>query len=162
MEIMYKAIGHIRSEFGNKDQTPVQSAFSASEGTVELLPEYVPGLKDIEGFSHIILIYHFDRVEGYTLLQKPFIDGSRERGIFAIRHCDRPNPIGLSIVELLGVKGNQLRIRGADVLDGTPLLDIKPFVRQFDDRDNVRSGWVDEQCLKTRPMNSFTPKGLKR
>ena len=162
MEVTYQIIGYIHSEFKNKDHTPVQSVFSTSEGTVEVLPEYARGLKDIEGFSHLVLIYHFNQVTGYTLLQKPFIDGSKERGIFAIRHCNRPNPIGMSIVELIGVEGNRMKIRGVDVLDGTPLLDIKPYVRQFDHRDNVRSGWVDEQSLENKPQGGFTPEGLKK
>lgn len=161
MDISYKVIGIVHSEFKSKDHTPVQSVFSKSEGTIEILPEYEQGLKDIEGFSHLILIYHFDQVKECTLLQKPFIDGSKERGIFAIRHCNRPNPIGLSIVELRGVENNMLKVRGVDVLDGTPLLDIKPYVRQFDCRENVRSGWVDEQSLETREKSRFTPDGLK-
>lgn len=161
MEISYKVIGRIHSEFKNKDHTPIQSVFSSSEGTVEIFPEYTQGLKDIEGFSHLILIYHFDRVGECTLTQKPFLDGSKERGIFAIRHCNRPNPIGISIVELRGVENNLLKVRGIDALDGTPLLDIKPYVRQFDHRENVRSGWVDEQSPEAARKKVFTPDGLK-
>ncbi|OPY27174.1 MAG: S-adenosyl-L-methionine-binding protein [Methanocella sp. PtaU1.Bin125] len=160
MEVTYKTIGVIRSEFKRKDCTPIQSVFSKARGTVELFPEYADGLKDIEGFSHLYLIYHFDQAESCSITHKPFLDGSRERGIFAIRHFNRPNPIGLSIVELAGVRGNVLEIAGVDILDGTPVLDIKPYVRQFDVRENVRSGWVDERRVEFMDVKSFTPGDL--
>ncbi len=160
MEFTFKAIGIIHSGFTVKEDTPIQGVFSGEKGTVELFPEYADGLKDIEGFTHLYLIYHFDRDEGYSLRQKPFLDGSTERGIFATRHFHRPNHIGLSIVELLGVKGNVLEIGGVDVLDGTPLLDIKPYVRQFDCRKNVRSGWFDERNIGAMDVKDFTPKAL--
>ena len=161
MEFTYKAIGIIHSRFMQKEHTPIQGAFSEEPGTVEIFPEYAAGLKDIEGFSHIYLIYHFDRAEQHCLLQKPFLDGQCEHGIFATRHYNRPNHIGLSIVELLGVHGNMLEVAGVDVLDGTPLLDIKPLVPQFDFRDGVRGGWVDKQDLAAKGKNGFTPHGLK-
>jgi len=161
MEFTYKAIGVIRSPFTGQGETPIQGAFSKAKGIVELFPEYVAGLKDIEGFSHLYLIYHFDRAVEHCLVQKPFLDGSRERGIFATRHYSRPNHIGLSIVELLSVNGNVLEIGGVDVLDGTPLLDIKPLVRQFDFRDNVRCGWVDERDVESMDLRGFTPDELK-
>jgi tRNA-Thr(GGU) m(6)t(6)A37 methyltransferase TsaA len=162
MEVKYRTIGVIHSPFTRKDETPIQGVFSDAKGTVEVFPEYADGLKDIEGFSHLFLIYHFSQAEGYTLTQKPFMDGSKERGIFAIRHYNRPNPIGMSIVELKGVRGNVLEISGVDVLDGTPLLDIKPYVRQFDCREGVRSGWVDEQQAEPGERRSYTPKGLEK
>ena len=158
LKIEYKAIGVIHSEFKEKKDTPIQGTFSDARGTVELYPEYAPGLKDIDGFSHVILIYHFHKSEGSTLVQKPFLDQNKERGIFAIRFYDRPNPIGLSIVELKGVKGNVLEVGGIDVLDGTPLLDIKPYIRQFDCRENARSGWVDGAALT--PGKKYTPGSL--
>lgn len=160
MEVTYKTIGIIRSEFTSKDCTPIQSVFSTARGAIELFPEYVDGLKDIEGFSHLYLIYHFNQADGCFVSQKPFLDGKKERGIFAIRHFNRPNPIGISIVELKGVRDNTLEIAGVDILDGTPLLDIKPFVRQFDSRENVRNGWVDEQHIETIKVKSFTPECL--
>ena len=129
---------------------------------MELYPEYVPGLKDLESFSHVILVYHFHRATGCTLLQKPFLDGEKERGIFAIRHFNRPNPIGISIVELLAIKGNVLEVCGVDVLDKTPLLDIKPYVRQFDHREEAKSGWVDEQQIEDIEGENSTPKALRR
>ena len=158
MEVAYRIIGNIRSPFTDQDHTPIQPAFSEAAGTVEVLPEYATGLKDIEGFSHLILIYHFHKVHGYSLIQRPFLDNSQERGIFAIRHFKRPNPIGLSIVELKGVRGNVLDVSGVDVLDGTPLLDIKPYIEQFDCKHEVKSGWAQgiDKTGKTH-----TPHGLK-
>lgn len=157
-EVTFKVIGYIHTPFKDQDHTPIQPAFSEATGTVEVLPEYAPGLKDVEGFSHLILIYHFHKARGYSLLQKPFLDNSQERGIFAIRHFSRPNPIGLSVVELKGVRGNVLDIAGVDVLDGTPLLDIKPYIEQFDCRHSVKSGWaqgIDKAGQK------HTPHGLR-
>lgn len=161
MEFTYKVIGTIHSCFSDQSSTPIQGVFSDAKGTVELFPEYVEGLKDIEGFSHLFLIYHFDRAQAHCLVQKPFLDGSRERGIFATRHFNRPNHIGLSLVELLKVNGNVLEIRGVDILDGTPLLDIKPYVRQFDIRENVRSGWFDDRRIESLDVKGYTPKELK-
>ncbi len=161
MEFIYKAIGIIHSCCTDKSSTPIQSVFSKEKGTVEVFQEYAGGLRDIEGFSHLYLIYHFDRAEAHCLTQKPFLDGARERGIFATRHFNRPNHIGLSLVELTGVKDNILEICGVDILDGTPLLDIKPYVRQFDIRENVRSGWFDERHIESMDVKSYTPKELK-
>ncbi len=159
MEFTYKAIGIIHSGFTEREHTPIQGVYSKEKGSVELFPEYADGLKDIEGFSHLYLIYHFDRAVEHSLLQKPFLDGRSERGIFATRHFNRPNHIGLSIVDLLGVKGNVLEVGGIDVLDGTPLLDIKPYVREFDHRDDVRCGWYDK--LDDHSTSVHTPDGLK-
>lgn len=164
MEFKYKAIGTIHSEFKNKEDTPIQSIFSDSIGTVEVLPEYAPGLQDLAGFSHAYLIYHFTQAEEYSLTVRPFVQGKKgiPRGIFSTRHYNRPNPIGISIVEILafqGIKANMIKVRGIDVLDGTPLLDIKPYVTQFDARENVRNGWVDEQRVE-EIQSKFTPKGL--
>lgn len=158
-KIFFKPIGIIHTGFKDCNDTPIQSALSDADGTVEVFPEYAAGLKDIEGFSHIFLIYYFHHAGACSLVGKPFLDNKKERGIFAIRHFNRPNPIGLSIVELKGVKGNILEIRGADMLDGTPLLDIKPYVRQFDCRENARSGWVDEREIKPEE-NKYTPRKL--
>jgi len=157
----YRIIGTIRSPFTDRDTTPIQSIFSGAEGTIEVFPEYAEGLEGVEGFSHIHLLYHFHRVGGFSLRQRPFADGSRERGIFAIRHCNRPNPIGISLVEVVAVEGSTVRVRGIDVLDGTPLLDIKPYVRQFDHRDEVRSGWVDARRIEEVKVRSFSPKDLR-
>jgi tRNA-Thr(GGU) m(6)t(6)A37 methyltransferase TsaA len=161
MEIVYRPIGIIHSEHTDQENTPIQGIFNPSVGTVEVFPEYAAGLKDIERFSHLILLYHFDRATGVNLVQKPFLDVEKERGIFAIRHFNRPNPIGFSIVDLLGVHGTTLEIRGVDVLDGTPLLDIKPYVRQFDHRNEVQSGWVDDQHMDDIAEWNATPKELR-
>ncbi|HTY89599.1 MAG TPA: tRNA (N6-threonylcarbamoyladenosine(37)-N6)-methyltransferase TrmO [Methanocella sp.] len=160
--ISYKPIGIIHTGFKDCKDTPIQSALSDADGTVEVFTEYSSGLKDIEGFSHIFLIYHFHQAGACSLVQKPFLDNKKQRGIFAIRHFNRPNPIGLSIVELRGVKGNILEIRGADMLDGTPLLDIKPYIRQFDCRENARSGWVDEQKFEISDVKKYTPGSLQK
>ncbi|WP_424358255.1 tRNA (N6-threonylcarbamoyladenosine(37)-N6)-methyltransferase TrmO [Methanocella sp. MCL-LM] len=157
-EVTFKVLGYIHTPFTDPDHTPIQPVFSTAPGTVEVLPEYAPGLKDLEGFSHLILIYYFHKVKGYSLLQKPFLDNSQERGIFSIRHFRRPNPIGFSVVELQGVNGNVLEVTGIDVLDGTPLLDIKPYIEQFDCRHGVKSGWA-QGVDKTG--KAHTPHGLR-
>jgi len=141
MEFTLRPIGIIHSPFTSPSDTPIQAAFSEAEGTLEVYPEYVAGLQDIEGFSHLTLLYWFHRSVGYQLVIEPFLDGVA-RGLFAIRYPARPNPIGLSTVELLSRAGGELRVRGLDVLDGTPLLDIKPFVPGFDHREGARVGWL--------------------
>ncbi|MCD1294285.1 tRNA (N6-threonylcarbamoyladenosine(37)-N6)-methyltransferase TrmO [Methanocella sp. CWC-04] len=157
MSHMYDEIGVIHSEFKEKEKTPVQSAFSKAWGTVEVFPGYADGLKDIEGFSHIFLLYHFDRADGSAISEKPIVDAKGEHGVFAMRHFNRPNPIGLSIVELKGVRGNILDVCGLDILDGTPLLDIKPYIRHFDVMEGIRNGWVDEQHMGAIRDKSVKP-----
>lgn len=119
-----------------------------------MFPEYAAGLKDIDGFSHLILIYHFHLSEGYSLVAKPFLDDEK-RGVFSIRHFRRPNPIGVSIVKLDQIKGNVLEISDIDIIDGTPLLDIKPYVDQFDSRADVKSGWVSSPHLEATKEKSW-------
>jgi tRNA-Thr(GGU) m(6)t(6)A37 methyltransferase TsaA len=114
-----------------------------------MFPEYAEGLKDLDGFSHIYLLYHFHLSRKAELLQKPFMD-DRKRGVFAIRSPSRPNPIGLSIVNLIGIEGNIITFRGVDILDGTPLLDIKPYVPDFDAFESERTGWLKENVIKLR------------
>jgi tRNA-Thr(GGU) m(6)t(6)A37 methyltransferase TsaA len=139
-EIRYKPIGIIHSPFKQPRGTPIQPAGARNiEGTVEIAPEYVDGLKDIEGFSHIILIYHFHLSKGYSLAVKPYMD-DQSRGLFATRAPSRPNPIGISIVRLIRVKENILHIRDVDIVNGTPLLDIKPEVEKI--------GWLKETVNK--------------
>lgn len=141
--IVYKPIGIIHTPFTEKKETPIQGAFSENaRGRVELFPEYVEGLKDIEGFSHIYLLYHFHKSEGYRLRLTPFLE-DKEHGLFAIRHFNRPNPIGLSLVRLIDVTGNILEVGDVDILDGTPLLDIKPYIPKFDNRGDSTGGWVE-------------------
>jgi tRNA-Thr(GGU) m(6)t(6)A37 methyltransferase TsaA len=140
MEYILKPIGVIHSPFTDKSQTPIQASRSQATGQVEVYPEFAEGLQDVEGFSHLILLYVFHCSSGYTLRVKPFLD-DQWRGLFATRYPCRPNPIGLSVVRLLVHHDNVLEIEGVDVLDGTPLLDIKPYVPEFDMRINVRTGW---------------------
>jgi tRNA-Thr(GGU) m(6)t(6)A37 methyltransferase TsaA len=149
-EIIYKPIGIIHTPYTRQEDTPIQGCFSPeSWGSVELYPQYTEGLKDIEGFSHLILIYHFHKADGFQLLTKPFLDKDK-KGIFAIRHFARPNPIGLSVVRLLKVSGNTLEIAEADMLDATPLLDIKPYVPQFDIKEGVKDGWYPNASERSR------------
>ena len=109
---------------------------------MEVFPEYAPGLQDLDGFSHIILLYVWHEAQGFDLLVKPFLD-DQKHGIFATRYPGRPNQIGISIVRLLAVRDNLLEIEGADMLDNTPLLDIKPYVPDFDIRTGTRNGWYE-------------------
>lgn len=122
---------------------PIQPSSDASQpGTIEVFEPYVEGLKDLDGFSHIILLYHLHEVKRSALSVTPFLD-SIPRGVFATRAPTRPNPIGLSIVRLLGIEDSILRVDDIDILDGTPLLDLKPYVPQFDDRPGARIGWLE-------------------
>lgn len=138
-----RSIGLIHSPFTDKEQTPIQPSRSEACGAVEVFPQFADGLDGVEGFSHLILLYIFDRSEGFSLLAQPFLD-DRTHGIFATRYPYRPNPLGLSVVRLLKRDGNRLEIEGVDVLDKTPLLDIKPYVPKFDVcRGNIRVGWYE-------------------
>jgi len=138
-----KPIGIIHSPFKEPGGMPIQPAGAAGvTGTVEVFEEYRAGLKDLEGFSHIILLYHFHRSEGFNLQTVPFMD-SEPRGLFATRAPRRPNPIGLSIVQLDTIEEGVLQIQNVDILDGTPLLDIKPYVPEFDAPVRVRAGWLE-------------------
>ena len=148
--IQYKPIGIIRSPFKQPEGTPIQAAFSKNgEGTVELFPQFKQGLKDLEGFSHIILIYHFHKSKGYDLLCRPFLDKVK-RGLFATRAPNRPNPIGLSIVRLQGINDNILQVSSLDIIDGTPLIDIKPYIPQFDSPCAVKVGWFEKVLRKKK------------
>ena len=127
---------------------PIQpSGAIGVRGHIEILPEYVDGLADLDGFSHIILLYVFHMTSKVNLMVTPFLD-LNPRGVFATRAPTRPNPIGLSIVKLLGVKENTLQIENVDVIDGTPLLDIKPYVPEFDQYPEARVGWLEEKTGK--------------
>jgi tRNA-Thr(GGU) m(6)t(6)A37 methyltransferase TsaA len=147
-EIRYMPIGIIRSPFKQPYGTPIQPAGARDiEGTVEIASEYVDGLKDINSFSHIILIYQFHLAKGYSLKVKPYMD-DQSHGVFATRAPGRPNPIGISVVRLVRVDGNILHIRDVDIVDGTPLLDIKPYVPEFDMRKADNIGWLEENVNK--------------
>jgi len=143
--IELQPIGIIHTPFKTIENMPIQpKAAKNVEGTIEIYPEFVEGLLDLEEFSHITLFYYFHKISGYQLKVKPFMD-TVEHGIFATKSPKRPNAIGLSTVELLSIEKNIIHIKMIDVLDGTPLLDIKPFFAQFDNRENTRAGWLDRQ-----------------
>ena len=146
MTLTLKPIGTIRSPHIEREGMPIQPRGAKDvAGTVEIFPEYAEGLKDLSGFSHVILLYHFHKSEGFSLTVTPFMD-TEKRGLFATRAPRRPNPIGLSIVRLVKVEGNILTLEGVDVLDGTPLLDIKPFAPAFDlPEGEIRSGWLEKK-----------------
>ncbi|SMP76951.1 tRNA (N6-threonylcarbamoyladenosine(37)-N6)-methyltransferase TrmO [Desulfonatronum lacustre] len=136
-------IGLIRSPFKELSGMPIQPAGAAGvRGTVEISEEYQAGLKDLDGFSHLILLYRFHGSQGFSLEVVPFMD-TVPRGLFATRAPKRPNSIGLSIVELDRIENGVLHIRNVDILDGTPLLDIKPYVPEFDSHPQARAGWLE-------------------
>mgnify|MGYP000173215073 CR=1 FL=1 len=147
-EIKYQPIGIIHTPHEEAEGTPIQpKGAKGIKGEVELFPKYEEGLKDLEGFSHIILLFHCHLSGNYSLRQKPYMD-DEEHGIFAMRGPSRPNPIGLSIVKLDDVKGNILEIENVDIIDETPLLDIKPFVPEFDQNQVEKIGWLGENVQK--------------
>ena len=149
MKESLKPIGVIHSPFKKLAGMPIQPAFSKEKGVVEVFDKYKKGLKDLEGFSHLILIYEFHKSKGYSLLAKPFLD-NKKKGVFATRSPHRPNHIGISIVKLVRRKGNKLTVGGIDALDGTPLLDIKPYVPEFDCHCNAKSGWLKGKAKKAK------------
>ena len=142
MDYKMSPIGVIHSPYTEKSETPIQPSRSQAIGRVELYPKYNDGLQDIEGFSHLILLYVFHRSSEYSLQVTPFLD-DKTRGLFATRYPCRPNPIGLSTVRLLSRDANVLEIEGVDVLDGTPLLDVKPYMPEFDIHQDVCAGWYE-------------------
>ncbi|MBN1948852.1 MAG: tRNA (N6-threonylcarbamoyladenosine(37)-N6)-methyltransferase TrmO [Candidatus Cloacimonetes bacterium] len=144
-KIEYHPIGIIHTPFTELQEIPIQPRFAAGiKGTIEVFPEYREGLQDLEGFSHIILLYHLHRSNGYKLKVIPFLDDT-ERGLFATRAPRRPNPIGLSVVRLQGIREGVLQIENVDMMDGTPLLDIKPYIPEFDGREEIRIGWLESR-----------------
>jgi tRNA (adenine37-N6)-methyltransferase len=147
MEFTIKPIGVIHTPFIDKTQTPIQPTRSRELGQVEVYPEYAEGLRDLECFSHIFLLYVFHCSKGYSLRVQPFLD-DQLHGLFATRYPYRPNPIGLSVVRLLAQHENILDIEGVDMLEGTPLLDIKPYVPEFDVRTEVETGWYAQRSKK--------------
>ena len=147
-EITFRPIGKIRSEFDEPEGTPIQPPGAVGiEGRIELLPELEDGLKDLDGFSHLILLYYCHLAGECSLRNTPFME-DKEHGIFAIRAPSRPNSIGLSVIRLEKIEGNILYIKDVDIVDGTPLLDIKPYVPEFDSRENVRIGWFEDNVDK--------------
>ena len=147
-KICYTPIGIIHTPFKSPKGTPIQpSAGKDVEGTVEIFSEYAECLKDLDGFSHIILLFHLHLSKGWSPHVKPFMDNEL-RGVFSTRAPKRPNSIGLSVVRLDRIEGSCLYVRDLDIIDGSPLLDMKPYVNRFDVRENVRTGWLSENIHK--------------
>jgi tRNA-Thr(GGU) m(6)t(6)A37 methyltransferase TsaA len=151
VSITVNSIGVIHSPYTRKESCPIQGAEAPNgKGTVEVFSEYADGLNDIETFSHIMLIYHFNRAGEIKLVRPTFLDDAAH-GIFASRHPCRPSGLGISIVRLLSRHGNVLEVGGIDVLDGTPLLDIKPYVPRFDCFPEAHEGWVAGKPSRPKP-----------
>jgi tRNA (adenine37-N6)-methyltransferase len=143
----FRPIGIAHSPLTTRGAPPFQSSFSEAEGTIEIFPEFREGLRDIEGFSHLIILSHFNQAEKRALAEKPLLDGEANHGIFATRHFNRPNPIGISYVALERIADGTLSVKGIDLLDGTPVLDIKPYIPAFDHIEGAASGWVTESHI---------------
>jgi len=155
-QIRIKPIGIIRTPYKDAEKVPIQGRFKKSvKGKIKLFPKYKPGLKDIEGFSHLILIYYFHRAKEEKIIGTPFLE-DEPHGIFAIRSPMRPNHIGISIVKLEKVRNNVITFSEVDMLDGTPLLDIKPFISHYDSRKNVKNGWLDKHFARGRMPKRLT------
>ncbi|MFX1532331.1 MAG: tRNA (N6-threonylcarbamoyladenosine(37)-N6)-methyltransferase TrmO [Promethearchaeota archaeon] len=147
-EICFKPIGVIHTPFKSLKGIPIQSTMSTTKGTIEIFPEYVAGLKDLSGFSHIYCVFFFDMVKLPVPLQsKPFLVNEK-KGVFAIRTPFRPNPIGLSILKVLKISENNIYVDNIDILDQTPVLDIKPYVSQYDNVKSTKIGWLKGRIKK--------------
>ncbi|MFW6163530.1 MAG: tRNA (N6-threonylcarbamoyladenosine(37)-N6)-methyltransferase TrmO, partial [Planctomycetota bacterium] len=148
--MQFEPIGTVHSPFAEARGTPIQPrAAEGAEGTVEVFEPYIAGLADLDGFERIWLLYWFDRAAGARMTVTPFLDG-QPRGLFATRAPCRPNPIGLSCVRLLRIEGGVLHVADIDVLDNTPLLDLKPYAPAFDSFDVARTGWLGESHARRR------------
>lgn len=143
MEFVYRVIGFVRSPHVRAEGAPIQPAGARGvAGRIELLPEFAPGLADLEGFSHLFVLYHFHHSRGFDLSVTPFLDGD-PHGVFATRAPRRPNPIGLSVLRLDRIEGHVIHLLDVDILDGTPVLDVKPYVPAFDTPEGEsRAGWL--------------------
>ncbi len=143
-KIVMSPIGVIHSPYKTAKDIPIQGKFKPDvKAYIKLKSKYAPGLKDLDGFSHAVIIYFFHKSQRQEILGKPFLE-DKEHGIFAIRSPHRPNHIGLSIVRIEGIKGDELHFSEVDMLDGTPVLDIKPYIKHFDMRNDVSCGWLDK------------------
>jgi len=148
--VILKPIGVIHSPFTDAKSMPIQPVSeNSAAGSIEVFSEFAAGLKDLEGFSHILLLYHFHRSRSYSLAVTPFLD-TEPRGLFATRAPNRPNPIGISLVRLARIEGSHLQVENIDVIDGTPLLDIKPHVPDFDCAPGARIGWLEKAAAEMR------------
>jgi tRNA-Thr(GGU) m(6)t(6)A37 methyltransferase TsaA len=154
MKIEYRSIGTIHSPFKRLEEMPIQpSGARGVRGRLEIYPRCAEGLQDLDGFSHIVVLYHFHRVEQSALIVTPFLD-DRPRGVFATRAPTRPNPIGMSVLKLETVEKRTLHVTNVDILDGTPLLDIKPYVPAFDQHPADRIGWLEKVSGKAEHIRS--------
>jgi len=152
--IEFKPIGYIHSPFKGQKGTPIQpKRDKGTKGYIEILPEYKDALSDLDGFSHIILLYHLHLSKDYSLKVVPYLDNV-QRGLFATRAPRRPNPIGLSVVRLDKIEGTTIHISNFDILDGTPLLDIKPYVPHFDDPVDIKIGWLTGKSFKAKETDA--------
>lgn len=153
MKHQIEPIGIIHSQYRTKEECPIQGAVTPQgKGRIEIFPEYGEGLKDIDTFSHIILIYLFDRAGDIQLVRPTFLDDT-PHGVFASRHPCRPNGIGLSIVKLDSCTDNTIDVSGIDILDGTPLVDLKPYIPRFDQIDGASNGWTENKELRPKPKD---------
>ena len=144
MKLLIRPIGLVHSPFKEPKGTPIQaSGAKGIQGKIEVFPEFKAGLKDLEDFSHIILIYHLHLIKETSLEVKPFLDNNTH-GVFATRAPGRPNSIGISVVRLVGIDNSILTVKDFDIIDGTPVLDIKPYISEFDYRDVTKNGWYKE------------------
>jgi len=147
-KIVYTPIGLVFSPFKKPQDVPIQSsAAKGVKGHIEVNKDFEDSLKDLEGFSHLILLYHFHLAKPYSLLVKPFLD-KKPHGLFSTRAPSRPNPIGISIVRLDKIEKNILHIQDVDIVNKTPLLDIKPYVPAFDQRETKKIGWLEKNITK--------------
>ena len=150
MDIYYQPIGYIYTPFQEVKGMPIQPTGAVGvSGRIEVDPQFTAGIRDLEGFSYIILLYHLHLVKDFKLMVKPFLD-TRERGIFATRSPVRPNAIGLSVLKLVGVTGTTLQVENVDILSGTPVLDIKPYVPDFDTWPADKIGWFAQKSDKAQ------------
>ena len=147
-QITFKPIGIIHTPFKELKGIPIQFSMSEAKGVIEIFPEYLPALKDLEGFSHIYCFYYFDMVKLPVPLQsKPFLD-DETHGVFAIRTPFRPNPLGMSILRIESIEENKIFVFNVDILDSTPVLDIKPYISDFDSQKTVKNGWIKGKYKK--------------
>jgi tRNA-Thr(GGU) m(6)t(6)A37 methyltransferase TsaA len=153
-QVVYEPIGVIHTPFKTRENMPIQpSGGKGVDGVAVLRPELADALADVDGFSHVYLIYHLHRSRGYSVKVVPFLD-TEKRGLFATRAPRRPNPIGISVVRVKRVEANRLHFKDVDMLDGTPLLDIKPCVREFESRQKMRIGWLTGKSGRARTRRS--------
>ena len=147
-EIKFRPIGIIRTPFKDRDSVPSSTRKGKnSRGTIKIKDEFLEGLKDLPGFSHIVLVFHFHEIEDYKLYANPLLDDVK-RSVFATRSPARPNPIGISIVRLEKVENQILYVSDLDMLDGTPLLDIKPYIPYWEPENEIKLGWLEGKIIR--------------